>query len=179
MKQQNYYARTEINQRATNEDHYNVFGVSLKRAKPGQQCGVKILVVADGMGGHEHGEDVSRQAVLKIEDFLKKTLTSDLHDLNKPAHLKAELLNAIKSANTLVQRMRQANGWAEAGSTIVVAGICENTVVAANLGDSPMMHFTHRTKDLLRVTQDHSVPGIVEFCPMQRTCLRSILSAFR
>ena len=121
----------------------------------------KDLVVADGMGGHDHGKDISRQAVLKVEDFLKKTLTSDLHNINNPAHLKAQLFNAIKSANTLVQRMTEANGWNKAGTTIVVAAICQNTVVAANLGDSPLLHFTHRTQELICVTQDHSVPGIL------------------
>ncbi|MBN8561739.1 MAG: hypothetical protein J0L70_14510 [Leptolyngbya sp. UWPOB_LEPTO1] len=61
MQIPNYYARTETNQRDN-----TVFFLLDDRAEQ-----IPVLVVADGMGGYEHGEDVSCQVVLKVEDFLK------------------------------------------------------------------------------------------------------------
>lgn len=122
---------------------------------------VPVLVIADGMGGHEHGEDVSRQAVLKVEDFLKKTIQQIAAQSDPVNYLKQCLLDAIESANELVQRMVSVNGWDRAGSTIVIAIVWQNKVVAANLGDSPLFHWSQKTGELVRVTQDHSVPGIL------------------
>ncbi|BAU13198.1 hypothetical protein LEP3755_37370 [Leptolyngbya sp. NIES-3755] len=155
MKSPNYYARTETNQRENNEDFFNGF---LIEDQGGQ---VPVLVVADGMGGHEHGEDVSRQAVLKVEDFLKKTIQQIADHSDPVEYLKHCLLDAIESANELVQRMVSVNGWDRAGSTIVIALVWQNKVIAANLGDSPLFHWSQKTGELVRVTQDHSVPGIL------------------
>ncbi|MGG6270816.1 PP2C family protein-serine/threonine phosphatase [Leptolyngbya sp. AN03gr2] len=155
MKSPNYYARTETNQRENNEDCFNGF---LIEDQGGQ---VPVLVIADGMGGHEHGEDVSRQAVLKVEDFLKKTIQQIAAQSDPVKYLKHCLLNAIASANELVQRMVSVNGWDRAGSTIVIAIVWQNKVIAANLGDSPLFHWSQKTGELDRVTQDHSVPGIL------------------
>jgi len=155
MKSPNYYARTETNQRENNEDCFNGF---LIEDQGGQ---VPVLVVADGMGGHEHGEDVSRQAVLKIEDFLKKTIQQIAAQSDPVQYLKHCLLDAIESANELVQRMVSVNGWDRAGSTIVIALVWQNKVIAANLGDSPLFHWNQKANELDRITQDHSVPGIL------------------
>lgn len=155
MKSPNYYARTETNQRENNEDCYNSFLIEDQGAE------ILVLVIADGMGGHEHGEDVSRQAVLKVEDFLKKTIAQIAAQSDPVAYLKHCLLDAIESANELVQRMVNVNGWDRAGSTIVIALVWQNNVIAANLGDSPLFHWSQKTGDLDRVTQDHSVPGIL------------------
>ncbi|MBE9009035.1 protein phosphatase 2C domain-containing protein [Pseudanabaenaceae cyanobacterium LEGE 13415] len=155
MKSPNYYARTETNQRENNEDCYNGFLIEDQGGK------VPVFVVADGMGGHEHGEDVSRQAVLKVEDFLKKTIEQISLQSDPIKYLKQCLLDAIESANELVQRMVSVNGWDRAGSTIVIALVWQNKVIAANLGDSPLFHWSQNTGNLDRVTQDHSVPGIL------------------
>lgn len=155
MKSLNYFARSETNQRENNEDCYNSFLVE------DQGVQIPVFVIADGMGGHEHGEDVSRQAVLKVEDFLKKTIAQIAAQADPIAYLKQVLLDAIESANELVQRMVSVNGWDRAGSTIVVALIWNNNVIAANLGDSPLFHWSQKTGELVRITQDHSVPGIL------------------
>lgn len=156
MQIPNYYARTETNQRDNNEDCHTVFFLLDDRAEQ-----IPVLVVADGMGGHEHGEDVSRQVVLKVEDFLKKRIL-DLNTQPDPTeYLKQCLLDALQSANVLVQRMVSANGWERAGSTIVMGLIWQNKLIAANLGDSPLFHWSAQSGALDRVTQDHSVPGIL------------------
>ncbi|GAP94029.1 PP2C family protein-serine/threonine phosphatase [Leptolyngbya sp. NIES-2104] len=155
MKSLNYFARSETNQRENNEDCHNSFLLE------DQGVQIPVFVIADGMGGHEHGEDVSRQAVLKVEDFLKKTVDQVAAQADSIDYLKQVLLDAIESANELVQRMVSVNGWDRAGSTIVIALIWNNKAIAANLGDSPLFHWSQKTGELVRVTQDHSVPGIL------------------
>jgi protein phosphatase len=157
MQTSNYYARTETNQRENNEDFHAVFFLD----DPTEELYLPVLIVADGMGGHEHGEDVSHQVVLKMEDFLRKTIHGVAAHPSPTDYLKQCLLDALKSANDLVQRMIAANGWERAGSTLVIGLVWQDKLIAANLGDSPLWLFRPQTTQLERITQDHSVPGIL------------------
>ncbi len=57
-----YIIRSEVNKRQNNEDSFVVWEV-----KPSsEETPITILAVADGMGGHVHGEIVSREALRKI-----------------------------------------------------------------------------------------------------------------
>lgn len=61
-----YITRSEINQRAENEDSFLICEFT---PNPNQNQLI-LLAISDGMGGYEHGEDVSREALRKISLIL-------------------------------------------------------------------------------------------------------------
>lgn len=168
-----YAVRSEQNGRDKNEDSFHVYALApLPHDAP-----LHVLAVADGMGGHEHGELVSLEALRKISHALFEDLiveatlnrTDNLppfrrpsaHQAFSPERLKSAVLGALEQASAHVRRMVEVNGWKKAGSTAVVAIVCGRRVVAANLGDSPLFHFDARERRLRQITDDHTVAGVL------------------
>lgn len=160
----NCIVRSETNQRDNNEDSFQI----LEIVPTFGRSPVTVLAVADGMGGHAYGEEVSREALRKVSLALFEHLAVE-PSLNRlqPAlaadfkTVSQALINALEVANAHIQRMVKANKWGNAGSTIVVAAILEDTAVVAYLGDSPMFHYQTRYRKLVKVTEDHTVAGVL------------------
>ena len=157
-----YVVRSETNQRENNEDSFQI----LQLIPHLGEDPITVLVVADGMGGHAHGEDVSREALRKFSTALFEQVSVEpcLNKLSCSKQLNLTLVaQALKSAiaqtNNYVQRMVKNNLWGVAGSTIVIAAICGNKAIVANLGDSPLFHY--RQGKLKQVTEDHTVATVL------------------
>lgn len=159
-----YAVRNEQNQRENNEDSFLITAlVPVLGRSP-----LTILAVADGMGGHAHGEDVSQEALKKfsLALFEKLVVEPSLNRLSGPAPLDTAalskaLMNALEQTNKHVRRMVQNNNWQKAGSTIVAAAILESDVVVANLGDSALFHYQAKNRQLVKITEDHTVAGVL------------------
>ena len=159
-----YIVRSRTNQRENNEDSFQILALM-----PGiGRSPITVLAVADGMGGHAHGEEVSREALRKLSLALFEQLTIEpsLNNLEEAPPLNVQrlsqvMLSALEQANAHVKRMVEANQWGKAGSTIVVAAILDNLAVVVNLGDSPMFHYQASKKRMVKVTEDHSVAGVL------------------
>ncbi len=153
------YARSETNKRGNNEDSYLVLQLMPPRGSP-----VHVLAVADGMGGHEHGELVSREALLRTGRHLFETLVLDGscgplgQETFEPDLLKI-LGQVLELANFHVRKMMETNRWGRAGSTLVIAVVWEGRCFVANLGDSPLMHYAREAGTLTQVTDDHTIAG--------------------
>ncbi len=161
---QTYIVSSTTNQRETNEDSFQLFSLI---PAIGQSL-ITVLAVADGMGGHAHGEEVSREALRKVSLALFEHLTVErsLNNLEKAPPLDTEslsqaLLNALEQANAHVKRMVEANKWGKAGSTLVIAAILDDIAVVTNLGDSAMFHYQMSKGQLTKITEDHSVAGVL------------------
>jgi PPM family protein phosphatase len=158
-----FVVRSETNQRDNNEDSFLVVSFSVGAlAQP-----LYLLAVADGMGGHEHGEHVSAQTLKKLSQSLFEQLITNVA-LNSPApapltphHLQTAIADALSQVNSYILKMVQNNHWAKAGSTLVLALILGNQAVVANLGDSPLYHFDAQSQSLQQITQDHTVAGML------------------
>jgi serine/threonine protein phosphatase PrpC len=154
------YIYSEVNQRPNNEDSFFTYYL------PTTQQTITVLSIADGMGGLDFGEQVSRETLRKVYLALCERLIVD-SSLNK---LERELVNinwfaqaieeAIKEANDFVLRMIHNNNWKRAGSTIAVAAILNNTAVVISLGDSPVFHYEKRREHLTKMTIDHTVANL-------------------
>ncbi|MGD1975630.1 MAG: protein phosphatase 2C domain-containing protein [Desulfobacterales bacterium] len=103
-----------------------------------------LYVVADGMGGHRAGDLASRLVVTTIGDFIKKAKanedsdhTADVDDtLSCEANL---LLGSIRRSNQVVHEASLANSsYRGMGSTVSAVYFTESTLIAANVGDSPI-----------------------------------------
>jgi len=154
----NCFVRTEINGREDNEDSSHVF--SLKPAFGALE--IVVLAIADGMGGHAYGEQVSREVLRCTARTIFESLCCDPW-INKGVpvepvgsdRIMTVLKGACEQASLRVRLMVKANQWDKAGSTLTIAVVSGNEVVAANLGDSPLFHVS--AAGMRKVTRDHTV----------------------
>lgn len=160
---ENYYVRSEINQRDNNEDSFLAFQFSPSV----NQASITVLAIADGMGGHQHGEHISTEGLRRFSRALFEALTIEksLNSSTNPVISTEDIAQALESAleqtNAYINRMVEANKWNKAGSTLVVAVIYDKSAVITNLGDSPLYHFQPTAQQLIELTEDHSIAGIL------------------
>ena len=103
-----------------------------------------LYVVADGMGGHRAGEVASRLVVETIGEYIKTSMGRDNRD--QPADFDAtlsheanHLIGGIRMSNQVVYEASSANkSYRGMGSTVSAVYLTDSTLVAANVGDSPI-----------------------------------------
>jgi len=103
-----------------------------------------LYVVADGMGGHQAGEVASRLVVETIKDYFESSRENDA-DANpvygdKALSLEAnQLLSGIQMSNRVVLEAARANSsYRGMGSTVSAVYLTDASLIAANVGDSPI-----------------------------------------
>lgn len=109
-----------------------------------------LMVLADGMGGHRHGEVAARLAVRTLtEDFKKRAI--DL--LPHPGHYLMEQIQLIHQG---LHQLKKSQHLLEAPCTTIVAAIIQqHRLYTAHVGDSRLYHF--RSGRNIYHTEDHSV----------------------
>jgi serine/threonine protein phosphatase PrpC len=108
-----------------------------------------LMLVADGMGGHLHGEVAAQLAMQFITDAFRREANPALPD---PAMF---LLRAITGAHHAICHHAAAAGLAETPRTTCVAGIVQDSTACwAHAGDSRLYHV--RSGRILAQTRDHS-----------------------
>jgi serine/threonine protein phosphatase PrpC len=109
-----------------------------------------LLVVADGMGGHRHGEIAAQLAVKMLTDAFQQ---EGLPGLEDPAQF---LTDHIKQIHAAIEKHAAAHDLLEAPRTTLVAAILQNNeFFSAHVGDSRLYHF--RAGKMLYKTEDHSI----------------------
>lgn len=116
-----------------------------------------LYVVADGMGGHSHGEVASRIAVEAIRDYIGDDDEGSSTPDDEP-HLQAHsnrLRNAVRTAHDQVLDAIHQNGALQGMGTTVVGFLVDRDVAAvAHVGDSRAYRMRNGRLELL--TQDHT-----------------------
>ena len=119
----------------------------------------RMFVVADGMGGHNHGEVASRIAVKAIQEFVEQTAENDttwpfVYDARLQRHSN-RLKTAIRMAHDKVLRAIRHDGSLIGMGTTVVGFLLKGRVAAvAHVGDSRVYRLREGRLELL--TQDHT-----------------------
>ena len=109
-----------------------------------------LLVVADGMGGHRHGEVAAQLAVTTMTDAFQRLA---LPTLSSPAKF---LIEHIQQIHDMIEQMTQEREMLEAPRTTIVAAVVQRGMLyCAHVGDSRLYHF--RDGHLLYRTEDHSI----------------------
>jgi protein phosphatase len=120
----------------------------------------RLIMVADGMGGHASGDLASRLAVDTIVDFFRATAEESeitwpfLVDRDNYMH-ENRLITGVKLANLKIFESAQRNArFRGMGTTIVACFFCDDLVLTAHVGDSRV----YVIRDVIRqITEDHSL----------------------
>lgn len=114
-----------------------------------------LIMLADGMGGHNAGEIASELAVTAIRDALLDVMTPEMLDTNLIKCDEA-LREAVVYANEEIHE--QANRRVECagmGTTVVITLFHDDKVTYAHVGDSRIYRL--RQGEMKQLTQDHSL----------------------
>ena len=114
-----------------------------------------LIMLADGMGGHNAGEVASEMAVTAIRDALLDVLTPEMREANA---IKCEdaVRESVVYANEEIHGQAHKNvEYAGMGTTAVVALFRDENITYAHVGDSRLYRI--RGGELQQVTQDHSL----------------------
>lgn len=143
------FAKSDVgNSRALNED---AFGVSEKKG---------LIVVCDGMGGHNAGAHASRLAVRTVFEMCQRLgeeeieqITSDVKGLEDYGC--ARLIAAVRLANQRIfQKSLERPEFRGMGTTLTAIEVRKNLVLIVHVGDSRLYRFRHQK--LERLTEDHT-----------------------
>jgi len=114
-----------------------------------------LLVIADGMGGHNAGEVAARLAVNVIVDVVSRAV---LQKMEASACLRADgdlLRGAIERANAqILETAITADHYAGMGTTVVAARVNDRRLAIAHVGDSRLYLMTNGR--LRQLTHDDS-----------------------
>ncbi len=109
-----------------------------------------LLVVADGMGGHRHGEIAAQLAVTTMTEAFQRLAVPTL---SSPAKF---LIEHIQQIHDMIDQLTQEREMLEAPRTTIVAAVVQRGILyCAHVGDSRLYHF--RDGHLLYRTEDHSI----------------------
>jgi PPM family protein phosphatase len=126
-------------------------------------AGLGLLVVADGMGGHNSGEVASDLACQTILSYARQMLGGDRAMVPEggtpgltPRGRQLEFF--VKSANTIIyEKGRAFPKDAGMGTTVVAALMDDKSLTVAHVGDSRL--YLWRRGQLTQLTEDHSLVG--------------------
>ena len=139
-----------------------------------------LLMVADGMGGHAHGQEASRLAVQSVVKYVFGSLRSKR--MRSEAFL--PLLKAgVQYANRVVYQRNQEQR-ANMGTTMTATLVIDTTAYVAHVGDSRLYRY-RESAGLSQITQDHSIvaalvaagviePGDIYTHPMRNQIYRCL-----
>lgn len=113
-----------------------------------------LFLVADGMGGHAHGDVASKF----VNDEIQKAWQEE--NLIKSDYAEEFLRDiVIKTNRKLYDLQNQHPDYSGMGTTLVLAAIIEDTIFILNIGDSRAYAMKRRTIE--QVTTDHSFVNLL------------------
>jgi serine/threonine protein phosphatase PrpC len=113
--------------------------------------GRSIMIVADGMGGHNAGEIASGAAAEAVADYLNECPLEELQ--TRPEAL---MEAAIRRANVVVKSLSCTRGdYSGMGTTMTAVLFLNGRAIIGHVGDSRSYHFTDGA--LHCITTDHSL----------------------
>ncbi len=172
--------KTDVGKNRKNNEDYFIF-----------ESDLGLMIVADGMGGHNSGEVASKLATTICFEQIKKSIRTGhvpvfIHVPPNPnLDPRSQILgDCVKFSNMAVYEASQGNAeHKNMGTTLVAALWLDDKLAVAHVGDSRLYRF--RNDDLVQCTTDHSfiqeqinkgliTPEDAEKSDMQNLLTRSI-----
>src|SRR4051812_7563487 len=153
--------------RSNNEDHYLVvrLGRTLQTVTTSLPPGDvperteevnHVMIVADGMGGHQAGEIASRMAIatlvnlaLDVPDWIFRMDEAHAHQIEQRSRARVQEVGA-----TLIESGQRNPALTGMGTTLTAARSLGRDLVITHVGDSRA--YLLRAGNLLRLTRDHT-----------------------
>lgn len=114
-----------------------------------------LVLLADGMGGHNAGEVASEMAVTAIHDALLDVLSPEMKATGVIACDDAVREAVIYANEEIHEQANTRPDCAGMGTTLVLTLFHEDRVTYSHVGDSRIYRF--RNAELKQITQDHSL----------------------
>ena len=137
------------NKRETNEDDF--LCVDLFKEVKGLKQPVFLLLVADGVGGHQGGDQASSLASESVREFFKTRLSTAASAPDWPRLVEEACLEANARIYAQASRDSSLSGM---GSTLTAGLVVGSAVFLANVGDSRA--YCIRRDEIKQIRQDHS-----------------------
>lgn len=132
---------TDIGQkRSNNQDYVNKYE---------NKAGIRLVLLADGMGGHRAGNIASEMTVTDLGRAWVETTLTDLGQIGE------WLIENIQAENQKIYELGQQDDYKGMGTTIEALALVGHQVLYAHLGDSRIGLVRDQTYTLL--TNDHSL----------------------
>ena len=138
------YAYSDVGKRRSNQEDSYYIGVHPKNSN------FKLMVVADGMGGHENGEIASNIVVAELIKWFEKLSVEEFYNQSDDS-LKYFLDSKISEIN---EKVRKATN--DGGSTLCLSIIKQDSILMGNIGDS--QGYVVADNDLIYATTPENVP---------------------
>jgi PPM family protein phosphatase len=109
----------------------------------------RLAVIADGMGGHEGGQEASRLAVDTVREIYENSFRDDPQ---------AALVESLTAAHTRILNFAEQHpAFQGMGTTCTALVVLGHQLYFAHVGDSRL--YLMRQNQILRLTRDHSYVG--------------------
>ncbi|MBR3199642.1 MAG: serine/threonine-protein phosphatase [Bacilli bacterium] len=109
---------------------------------------IKLLIVADGMGGRNKGEVASKYIATELEKWFHEKSPKILNDTEKAQDLLTKYIKKLNS--NLIKKY----GEDHLGTTLTLALINKKETLILNVGDSRA--YIYKKRKLLQITEDDS-----------------------
>jgi PPM family protein phosphatase len=139
-------------QRDHNED--SLFSLTTTSANNASNLSFGLYVVADGMGGHQHGEVASEIATRAMSEYVIRHLYTPLFSVNPqpPSESLQEVLaNGVQAAHESI--VKTVSGGGTTLTTVLILG---KQMIIAHVGDS-RVYTIDLHGNMRPVTRDHSL----------------------
>lgn len=146
------YGQSAGLERSRNEDCLFTLDVHLSGLEPDTTFG--MFMIADGMGGHQHGEIASHLAVETATQIIIQKVMTSLFDQQEKLSDQA-VLDLLGEAFARAQSsiLSQVVGG---GTTLTIVVILDDRIFTAHVGDCRIYRVS-RENDLQQLSRDHSL----------------------
>ena len=132
---------SNIGMRKDNEDRYEIKTLTLQ-----DNTVLQMLVIADGMGGHEHGQLASRVAV---EQFAKLSA-----DALEQGFTLEHMQKLFERANEKIYAWQELLQDGIIGTTLTAVVVQQDQLYLGHVGDSRC--YVYRDDELIQLSMDHT-----------------------
>ena len=150
---------TTVNKRENNEDSCLTYSLKVEDKE------YSILLLSDGMGGHDYGEIISNAVISNLsqainDSILKKSILPQVN-IKDDLDITKILASSLERTNYKILQLIKNNKWKGGGATVVAVIIQEDRYYWGILGDSRLYHINKSNETIKQQGFDHNVPGIL------------------